>query len=122
MNVAATDKDTVIVRGMNEYWLKTHFQDMKVYFGSTEAPQAIPARDANYIGFYLEAPVSAISHIGIVKYIQTNGDGGKTFFLRAIIKLDKPISPPNHPYSGIRKHEYWQLSDLGLSVVDLDFH
>lgn len=122
MHVLPEDKDTVIVRGMNEAWLKTHFQDMEVLFGHTDAPQAIPSRDANYIGFYLEKPVSAITHIGIVQDIQPNSDGGKTFFLQAVIKLPKPIVPENHPNSGIRKHEYWKLSDLGLSVVALDIH
>ncbi len=35
---------------MKEEWFMDHFKDMAVYFGGD--PRGIPARDAQYIGFY----------------------------------------------------------------------
>jgi hypothetical protein len=106
-------KNTVIVRGMTEEWFINHFKDMEVYFGGD--PRGIPAYDADYIGFYLEAPVSAITHIGIVSRI-VRYNGGATFYLKAIIQLDEKISVADH---AIRKQEYWSLKSLGINNIIL---
>jgi len=108
--------DKVIVRGMTKEWFLDHFKDMEVYFGGD--PRAIPANDSDYIGFYLEAPVSAITHIGIVERIIRN-DSGATFQLKAIVKLDSPVTIDDH---AIRKHEYWDLDDLGITNIRLTFN
>lgn len=105
--------ETVIVRGMREEWFMDHFKDMEVYFGGD--PRGIPKKKADYIGFYLEAPVSAVTHIGIVNEMKEGEDGTLVYFLRAIVKLDKPVKP-SHP---IRKHEYWTLADLGIQKIEL---
>ena len=102
---------------MTADWFMDHFKDMKVYFGGK---RAVPAFNSDYIGFYLEAPVSAITHIGIVERIE-RVDEGATFYLKAIVKLDSPVSVPGH---AIRKQEYWKLEDLGvykLAVILNDF-
>ncbi len=65
---------TVIVRGMKKEWFIDHFKEMEVYFGGD--PRGVPTQDAQYIGFYLEAPDSAITHIGIVNSIERDEDGG----------------------------------------------
>lgn len=106
--------DTVIVRGMKKKWFGDHFQDMNVYFGGD--PRAIPARDAKFIGFYLETPVSAITHIGIVKSIHRDETGAR-FELKAIIKLNSPITTLDH--HAIRKQEYWTLKDLNIDQISL---
>ena len=106
-------KNTVIVRGMKEEWFINHFKDMEVYFGGD--PRGIPAYDADYIGFYLEAPVSAITHIGIVSRIDRY-NGGATFYLKAIIQLDEKVSVEDH---AIRKQEYWSLKSLGINNIIL---
>lgn len=105
------DYRKVIVRGMTREWFMDHFKDMKVYFGGD--PRGIPAEDCRYVGFYLEAPDSAITHIGIVDHIELD-DEGKTYHLSAIIKLIDPIKVEDH---AIRKHEYWKLEDLGIANV-----
>jgi len=101
-----------IVRGMTANWLMDHFKDMKVYFGGK---YGIPVNDSDYIGFYLEAPVSAITHIGIVEDIDRQPDE-VTFHLKAVIKLDKPVKVSDH---AIRKQEYWPLEKLGISKLAL---
>lgn len=103
----------VIVRGMTKEWFIDHFKDMAVYFGGD--PKAIPAYDSDFIGFYLEAPDSAITHVGIVDRIARNAKGA-TFHLKAVIKLDKPVKVANH---GIRKQEYWSLNKLGINKIGL---
>lgn len=103
----------VIVRGMTKEWFMDHFKDMAVYFGGD--PKAIPAYDSDFIGFYLEAPDSAITHVGIVDRVVRNADGA-TFHLKAVIKLDKHVKVANH---GIRKQEYWELSKLGINKIGL---
>jgi hypothetical protein len=114
-----TEKTTeVIVRGMKAEWFMTHFKDMKVYFGYGSDPRGIPAYDADFIGFYLEAPDSAITHIGIVNKISRT-DKGVTFYLKAIIKLDRPVKVKSH---AIRKQEYWSMADLGIEKVCLLFN
>lgn len=107
MNV--TNNELVIVRGINSNWFKENFSQMWIGFGDN--PQSIPKEDSYYVGFYLEAPVSSISHIGIVNSIDRYTNGAD-FYLKAIISLSKPINP-GHP---IRKHENWTLSRLGLDL------
>ena len=107
----------VIVRGMKREWFIDHFKEMAVYFGGD--PRGVPAKDARYIGFYLEAPDSAITHIGVVESIERN-DAGTTFHLKAIIKLDQPVRPDDE--HAIRKQEYWTLEELGISQIGLIFN
>lgn len=108
------DENRVIVRGMKKEWFIDHFKDMKIYFGGS--PVAIPKYDSKYIGFYLESPDSAITHIGIVKKIERD-DESVTFFLKAIIKLENPIKIDDH---AIRKQEYWTLEQIGIKMIDLN--
>lgn len=109
--------ERVIVRGMKKEWFMDHFKDMEVYFGGD--PRGVPAKDAKFIGFYLEAPDSAITHIGIVDEI-VRGDNYATFKLKAIIKLDSPVKTIDE--HAIRKQEYWTLRELGISQVGLIFN
>jgi hypothetical protein len=109
--------ETVIVRGMKEEWFMDHFKDMSVYFGGD--PRGVPARDANYIGFYLEAPISAITHLGIVESIE-RPEGSAVFHLKAVIKLDHPVRTDDD--HAIRKQEYWTLSELGIKQVAMIFN
>lgn len=111
MNV--TNSDLVIVRGINSEWFKENFSQLWIGFGGS--PQAIPKQDAYYVGLYLEAPVSAITHIGIVEKIDRY-DTGADFYLKSIIKLGRPINPGH----AIRKHENWKLSDFGLTSQQMD--
>ncbi len=112
----ATNKSQVIVRGFTAHWLKDNFRDMKIYFGGNRT--AVPKQNADFIGFYLEAPDSAITHLGIVDQIEEY-DSGKTFHLKAIIKLDEPIKVQGY---AIRKHEYWSLEQLGVKQLSLVFN
>jgi len=109
-----TKPDLVLVRGINSEFLKENFSQLWIGFGGS--PQAVPKEDAYYVGLYLEAPISAITHICIVDNIERYDSGGVDFYLKAIIKLQKPINP-GHP---IRKHENWNLADLGLSQIKMD--
>lgn len=109
-------KNTVIVRGMTKEWFLNHFKDMEVYFGGD--PRAIPAYDTDFIGFYLEAPDSAITHIGIVSHIDRQADGA-TFYLKAILKLDDVVKVTDH---AIRKQEYWTLKQLGIDSILLSIN
>lgn len=104
-----------IVRGMTEKWFMNHFKDMEVYFAGKTGT---PIKNSDYIGFYLESPVSAITHIGIVDRIDRQ-DEGATFHLKAIINLDEPIKVESH---GIRKQEYWSLEDLGIRKLALVYN
>lgn len=87
-----------------------------MWIGFGDAAVAIPKEDANYIGLYLSAPVSAITHIGIVKTIERH-ENSADFYLKALVKLDWPI----HPGHAIRKHEYWHLKDFGIDNMTLIF-
>ena len=107
----------VIVRGMKEEWFLDHFKEMAVYFGGD--PRGIPAKDADFIGFYLEAPVSAITHIGVVESIERTS-GSATFKLKAIVKLDAPVKTVDS--HAIRKQEYWSLESLGIKQIGLIFN
>jgi hypothetical protein len=107
-------EEIVIVRGMTGNWFMNHFKDMEVYFGGD--PRAVPSRDCRFLGFYLEAPDSAITHIGIVDRIERNQNPpSAVFFLRGVFKLDKPI--PTGDGHGIRKQEYWSLAELGIERI-----
>lgn len=78
-------------------------------------PRGIPAYGSDFIGFYLEAPDSAITHVGIVDRID-RGANEATFHLKAVIKLDAPVKVSDH---AIRKQEYWELSELGVNKIGL---
>lgn len=111
MNVK--NPELVLVRGINSNWFKENFSQLWIGFGG--APQANPKEDAYYVGLYMEAPVSAITHIGIVDYIERY-ENGADFYLKAIIKLEKSIDPGH----AIRKHENWSLAQLGLNRTQMD--
>nr|WP_315240103.1 hypothetical protein [uncultured Flavobacterium sp.] len=111
MNV--TNPDLVIVRGINSDWFEKNFSEFWIGFGGT--PQATPKEDAYYVGLYLEAPVSAITHIGIVERIDRY-DNGADFYLKALIKLKNKVVPGH----AIRKHENWNLSQFGLTRIQMD--
>jgi len=115
-HVPEKKKNAVIVRGMTHEWFIDHFKDMVVYFGGD--PRAVPAYDADYVGFYLEAPDSAITHIGLVQSIDRTSEGA-TFHLKAVIALDHPVAVEDH---AIRKQEYWTLKDLGIDQIALIFN
>jgi len=106
MNVL--NPELVIVRGINSDWLEQNFSEM--WIGFSGSGSAVPKQDAYYIGLYLEAPESKITHLGIVKEIERKV-GSADFHLKALIKLTKPIET-DHP---IRKHENWKLKDFKLS-------
>jgi len=112
MNV--TNDELVIVRGINSDWFEENFRKFRIGFGGS--PQAIPKEDAYYVGLYLEAPASAITHIGIVESIDRYGDGAD-FYLKTIIKLKNPINPGH----AIRKHENWTLENLGLNKIQMEY-
>jgi hypothetical protein len=114
--MAEKKKNHAIVRGMTKDWFIDHFKEMKVYFGGD--PRGIPAYDADFIGFYLEAPDSAITHIGVVDKI-VRERGRAIFYLKAIIKLDVPKKVPSHP---IRKQEYKSLEYLGIEKLAIIFN
>ena len=111
MNV--TNKELVLVRGINSTWFNENFGQFWVGFGG--APQAIPKEDAYYVGLYLEAPVSKITHIGIVERIEPY-NGGVDYYFKALIKLENPIDPGH----AIRKHENWKLSDFHLTSAQME--
>lgn len=111
MNVK--NPDLVIVRGINSDWFKENFSQLWVGFGGT--PQATPKEDAYYVGLYLEAPTSAITHIGIVERIERSKDIAN-FYLKGIIKLKSPIKPGH----AIRKHENWSLKDFNLNKIEIE--
>ena len=111
MNV--TNPNLVLVRGINSEWFKENFSQLWIGFGG--APNAIPKEDAYYVGLYLEAPASAITHLGIVDRIVPY-DGGVDYYLKALIKLPDPIKPGH----AIRKHENWTLADFGLTAAQMD--
>lgn len=106
--------DLVLVRGINAEHFIDNFKELCIGFGGS--PQAIPKEDAYYVGLYLEAPISAITHIGIVDRINRFDDGGVDFYLKAIIKLSNPVKPGH----AIRKHENWTLSQFGLDQTQMN--
>ncbi len=113
MNI--TDDKLVIVRGVNDDFFKSNFSDLCLSFGGD--PRAVPKDDAYYVGIYLGAPISAITHIGVVERINRYDDPlGADFYLKAVIRLKKPIDPGHQ----IRKHEYWHLSDFKLDPALMD--
>lgn len=110
MNV--TDPELVIVRGINSEWIKENFTEMWIGFAGVAV--GIPKRDARYVGLYLEAPISAITHIGIVESIDRS-NGEANFYLKALVQLKNPVKPGH----AIRKHEYWHLEDFGITRLEL---
>jgi len=116
MNV--TNPELVLVRGINSDWLKENFSNLMILFKGR--PQSVPKEDAFYIGLYLSAPESAITHIGIVndvhRYKVNDKHIAAEFYLKAIIKLNKRINPGHT----IRKHENWSLSRLGLNQIQMN--
>jgi hypothetical protein len=111
--MAVINPELVIVRGINSDYFAENFSNLWIGFGGT--PQATPKEDAYYVGLYIEAPTSAITHLGIVDYIE-RGDNYADFYLKAIIKLKDPINPGH----AIRKHENWNLSKLGLNSKQME--
>jgi hypothetical protein len=107
------EENSVIVRGINKDWFVNNFKDMEIHFEGDY--RAIPAYNADFIGFYLESPISAITHIGIVNEIKREPNSA-TFYLKAIIKLDSAIPVADH---AIRKQEYWTLKELGINNIGL---
>jgi hypothetical protein len=105
--------DLVLVRGINSEFFKENFSQLWIGFGGT--PQATPKEDAYYVGLYMESPISAITHIGVVERIDRY-DNGADFYLKAIIKLNKSINPGH----AIRKHENWKLSQFDLTQTQMD--
>lgn len=105
-----TDPDLVIVRGINDTWLKENFSQMWVGFGGN--PKGVPRKDAFFVGLYIKYPVSRIKYIGVVREIERY-NGGADFYLKALVELPVPVNP-GHP---IRKQEYWSLDQLGLSAA-----
>lgn len=111
MNVK--NPNLVIVRGINSDWIKENFSQLWIGFGGS--PQATPKEDSYYVGLYMEAPISAITHIGIVEKIERYNNR-VDFYLKAIIKLKNQVNPGH----AIRKHENWELSQLGLNTNQMD--
>lgn len=111
-------KVDIIVRGMKEKYFLDHFKNMEVYFGGDA--RGIPSVDSDYLAFYLEAPDSAITHIGVVKKIDRTKPGEVTFYLKAIIHLDKPITVDH----AVRKQEYstWTFEKLGIKNIGLIYN
>lgn len=107
MNVQ--DETLVIVRGVNDDFFKENFSQLCFIFGGSA--QSTPIKDAYYVGIYLGAPISAITHIGIVDTIDRSDSVYVKFHLRALISLRKTVIP-NHQ---IRIHQYWSLSDFNLN-------
>ena len=105
--------DLIIVRGINETWLKENFSQMWIGFGS--GPIGIPKEDSCFVGLYIAAPVSAIKYIGVVSQIDRD-PGAAHFYIKALIEHPAPINP-GHP---IRKHEYWDINQFNLNASQID--
>ena len=106
--------DTVIVRGVRSDEWVTQLSGMQVYFGGhTNAASAKPSRDVSYIAFYQGAPVSAITHLGMVSRIERGADmlGSDIFHLDCLIALEPHIKC-GHPVSNFL---YTTLEELGIS-------
>lgn len=111
MNVR--NPDLVLVRGINSEFFKENFSQLWIGFGGS--PQATPKEDAYYVGLYMESPISAITHIGVVERIDRY-ENGADFYLKAIIKLNNTINPGH----AIRKHENWSLSQFNLTQSQMN--
>jgi hypothetical protein len=104
------DDELVIVRGINDEFLKENFADFDIYFGG-ETPQTIPASVTRFLGFYLANSDRCVSHIGIVKNV--NEERTK-WNISAILKLLHPISVDH----AIRKHECWRIDNFHKNDVN----
>ncbi len=82
---------TAIVRGMTANLFMDHFRDMKVHFGGKTGT---PVNDSDFIGFYLETPDLAITHIGIVRIMLRQVDVSKIELLAVGISCGRgtPLS------------------------------
>lgn len=107
------DPTLVIVRGINHESFRDNLGHFCISFGGI--PQAIPKNNAYYVGLYLDTPNSAITHIGIVEYIERGKDYAD-FHLKSLIKLNSPKGEGK----GIRKHEYWHLKDFDIKQEDIE--
>lgn len=114
MNV--TNDQLVVVRGITDEFFNENFAKFAIQFGGT--PQAVPASDAYYVGLYFGAPISKITHIGVVKEIERDNTNAPyaEFEIKTLIKLENPLDPGH----AIRKHENWALSDFDLSDKELN--
>lgn len=107
-------EDVVIVRGVRSGEWHDQLPGMCVYFGGhTQAPSAKPSRDAGYIAFYQGAPLSAITHLGVVSRIEREVDmlRSDVFHLDCLMVLDPPIEC-GHPISNFL---YTTLEELGIA-------
>lgn len=106
----------VIIRGVTHKFWNDHFKEMVVWFGGQPSapPHGKPSEDASFIAFYLEAPDSAITHIGIVDRIQRNPvNEADEFHLSCIYKMDPPVQW-HHP---VQNFEYTTLEQLGIKQL-----
>ena len=103
------NQDLVIVRGINDTWMKENFSQMWIGFGGS--PIGVPTEDAFFVGLYIKAPVSGIKYIGVVSEIERYKEGAD-FYLKSIIELPTIIKPGH----AIRKHEYWNINNMGLTA------
>jgi len=97
------DDELVIVRGINDEFIKDNLVFFDVYFGGT--PQAIPSNGARFIGFYIANSEQTVSHVGIVDRIN---EDRTTWHLSAIFELKHPV----HVDHALRKHECWRIDNF----------
>ena len=109
--------EEVIIRGVTHDFWDHHFKEMVVWFGGQPSapPHGKPKEDAHFIAFYLGAPDSAITHIGIVDRIERNESLAEsdTFHLSCVIKLNPPVSWTHQ----VRNFEYTTLERLGIKQL-----
>ena len=98
------DDEIVIVRGINNEFLKENLANFDIYFGG-ETPQTIPAVATRFLGFYLANSDRCVSHIGIVSDVNAERTEWR---ISAILKLLHPISVDHL----IRKHECWRIDNF----------
>lgn len=116
----AEKTDKVLLRGMRKDFFVDHFQNMVIYFNKDRLPQY----DSDFIGFYKGAPDSAVTHIGIVEKIERPANDDAIFYLKAIIKLDDPVSFKQEDGSlhGVSGHEYKSFEELGIRKLAIVFN
>lgn len=118
-----SESEMVIVRGVKKEWFEENIVDMRVLFGGQE-PRAIPnvlkeGKEVHLVGLYLEAPRSAITHIGIIESIEDTSKPDWPEYachLKALIRLAEPVNT-EHP---IRCFEYKTLGELGIKRLNLE--
>lgn len=102
--MAVTNRDLVIVRGINDDWKIENFSRLWIGFGSPIL------EEGNFIALYMSAPISAIRYIAVVNNVTTVADGAN-YNLKALIELPTDVNPGH----GIRKQEYWNINQFNLS-------